>query len=78
MFGKAAYQEEETILHAGDTLLLFSDGVTEAVNPEGEDSVTSGSWTRCLRPRREEPEALLDILFRARRRSPVSRRRPMI
>jgi phosphoserine phosphatase RsbU/P len=28
---------EELVLEAGDLLALFTDGITEAVNPEGED-----------------------------------------
>jgi sigma-B regulation protein RsbU (phosphoserine phosphatase) len=63
MFGKAAYQEEETILHPGDTLLLFSDGVSEAVNPEGEEFGDQRLVDAMLESRREEPQALLDILF---------------
>ncbi len=34
---QAAYQESRIILNRGDTLVLFSDGVTEAVNPGDED-----------------------------------------
>jgi sigma-B regulation protein RsbU (phosphoserine phosphatase) len=33
----ATYQEERTRMEPGDVLVLYSDGVTEAVNPDGED-----------------------------------------
>lgn len=31
------YQEENILLEEGDTLLLFTDGITEAMNPHGEE-----------------------------------------
>jgi sigma-B regulation protein RsbU (phosphoserine phosphatase) len=30
------YQRQEMILHKGDTLFLYTDGVTEAMNEKGE------------------------------------------
>jgi sigma-B regulation protein RsbU (phosphoserine phosphatase) len=33
----ATYQESRVQLEPGDILVLFSDGVTEAVNPQDED-----------------------------------------
>jgi sigma-B regulation protein RsbU (phosphoserine phosphatase) len=33
----AQYQEAEVMLEPGDVLVLFSDGVTEAVDPEDHD-----------------------------------------
>jgi sigma-B regulation protein RsbU (phosphoserine phosphatase) len=33
----ASYQEERAWMEPGDVLVLYSDGVTEAVNPDGED-----------------------------------------
>jgi serine phosphatase RsbU (regulator of sigma subunit) len=33
----ATYQEERMRMEPGDVLVLYSDGVTEAVNPDGED-----------------------------------------
>lgn len=37
LFASARYERYETTLHAGDILVLYSDGVTEAMNPEGEE-----------------------------------------
>jgi len=33
----ASFQEETVTLHTGDTLLLYTDGVTEAINPQFEE-----------------------------------------
>src|SRR5262249_307327 len=33
----ATYQESRAVMHSGDVLVLFSDGVTEAPNPRGEE-----------------------------------------
>jgi phosphoserine phosphatase RsbU/P len=33
----ATYQEREASLQAGDVLVLFSDGVTEACDPDGQE-----------------------------------------
>lgn len=35
-FGDAAYEEESVTLRSGDTLVLYSDGVTDAESPSGE------------------------------------------
>jgi putative ABC transport system permease protein len=37
MFAQANYEETEVALHTGDVLIVFSDGVTEAHNPEEEE-----------------------------------------
>jgi sigma-B regulation protein RsbU (phosphoserine phosphatase) len=37
MFETAAYDQEALALQPGDTLVAFSDGITEAQNPGGED-----------------------------------------
>ena len=37
LFGAAPYGDEETQLEPGDVLVMFSDGVTEALNPAGEE-----------------------------------------
>jgi steroid delta-isomerase-like uncharacterized protein len=45
MFAEAAFEEETVVLRDGDTMILFSDGVTEACNAEeqefGDDRLTS-------------------------------------
>ncbi|MEZ5416815.1 MAG: SpoIIE family protein phosphatase [Vicinamibacterales bacterium] len=37
LFGGATYADEQTTLAPGDVLVMFSDGVTEALNPAGEE-----------------------------------------
>lgn len=37
LFGGATYSDEQTTLAPGDLLVVFSDGVTEALNPAGEE-----------------------------------------
>jgi sigma-B regulation protein RsbU (phosphoserine phosphatase) len=37
IFGDYEYQEETLQLEHGDTLLLYTDGVTEAINPREEE-----------------------------------------
>ena len=36
-FGASAFEEEVVFLQEGDVLVTFSDGVTEALDPEGEE-----------------------------------------
>jgi sigma-B regulation protein RsbU (phosphoserine phosphatase) len=63
MFGRAVYQEEEIRLEPGDTLLLFSDGMSEAVNPEGEEFGDERLVEAVRAARTEDPGKLLDLLF---------------
>jgi len=37
MFPEVSYDEASVELHAGDVLLVFTDGVPEAHNPENEE-----------------------------------------
>ena len=37
MFDVAAYDQETVVLNPGDTLVVFSDGISEAQNPAGEE-----------------------------------------
>lgn len=37
MFAQASYEEAEVELEAGDVLMAYSDGVTEAHNPDEEE-----------------------------------------
>jgi sigma-B regulation protein RsbU (phosphoserine phosphatase) len=64
MFGRAVYEEEEFRLEPGDTLLLFSDGMSEAVNPEGEEFGDDRLVESVRAGRAEDPGALLDFLFK--------------
>ena len=37
VFAEAVYQQSSVKLNAGDRLLLYTDGITEAHNPAGEE-----------------------------------------
>jgi sigma-B regulation protein RsbU (phosphoserine phosphatase) len=37
LFPHASYEQEELQLTAGDSLAVFSDGVSEALNPKGDE-----------------------------------------
>jgi sigma-B regulation protein RsbU (phosphoserine phosphatase) len=61
MFERAAYEEDEVILGPGDTLVLFSDGLSEAANLQdeefGEDRLMESIASEC----HLEPDALLEL-----------------
>lgn len=63
MFERAAYEEEEVTLAPGDTLVVFSDGLSEAVNAldeeYGEERLMSSVAAEC----QLEPDALLELLL---------------
>ena len=45
LFEHSGYTAAETMLHPGDTLVFYSDGITEAENPEGQPLEESGLET---------------------------------
>lgn len=49
----AAYSSRTLTLAAGDTLVLYSDGITEAENPQGEEYGTDRLLRVCARRRRQ-------------------------
>src|SRR5580658_932212 len=63
IFPATAFEEEELTLAPGDTLLLFSDGLSEAENSDleqfGEDRLVESMAGE----RHREPEALLEFLL---------------
>ncbi len=63
LFAGMDYEEEELTLSPGDTLLLFSDGLSEAENRKveefGEDRLVETMRRECHR----EPDALLEFLL---------------
>jgi serine phosphatase RsbU (regulator of sigma subunit) len=63
VFPEAAYESACVTMRAGDVLLLYSDGVTEARNPEGED-YGEEKLESFLRTHRElAPEAMVNRLI---------------
>ena len=51
------------LLASGDTLLLFSDGISEAANPEGEEFGDERLIQTLCGARELEADTLLDLLF---------------
>lgn len=63
LFQHAAYDEESLQLHPGDVLVVFSDGVSEALNAAGEEFGEDRILT-CLQPHlQDDPPALLARLL---------------
>jgi serine phosphatase RsbU (regulator of sigma subunit) len=66
MMAEQAYQARCTHLNAGDSLLVFSDGLPEALNPQGiafgENRVVAALKSAGLRSAVRSPEALLTKL----------------
>jgi sigma-B regulation protein RsbU (phosphoserine phosphatase) len=42
MFERSTFSEGQTLLNAGDQLVLYSDGITEAENPSGQPLEEAG------------------------------------
>jgi phosphoserine phosphatase RsbU/P len=63
LFEGASYEEETVTLTIGDWLIVYSDGVSEALSADGEEYGESRILT-CVRQNLDmEPQALLDSLF---------------
>jgi len=63
LFEAATFDQEEVLLDKGDLLLIFSDGVTEAMN-ESEEEFGDEFLVQCLRKRHsQEPQAILEELL---------------
>ncbi len=63
MFERAAYEEEEVTLAPGDTLLVFSDGLSEAANALDEEYGEDRLMASVAADHRLEPDALLELLL---------------
>jgi phosphoserine phosphatase RsbU/P len=63
LFEGATYEEETVTLDVGDWLIVYSDGVSEALSADGEEYGEARILT-CVRKNLDmEPQALLDSLF---------------
>jgi serine phosphatase RsbU (regulator of sigma subunit) len=63
LFDTASFEEETLTLEPGDLIVLFSDGVTEAMNAEGEE-FTDDRLIACANAHRgESPQQMLDALL---------------
>ncbi len=65
LFERAAFEEETVTLMPGDLIVAFSDGVTEAMNPDGEE-FTDDRLLACANAHRgRTPQQVLDALLAA-------------
>ena len=65
LFERAAFEEETVTLMPGDLIVAFSDGVTEAMNPDGEE-FTDDRLLACANAHRgRTPQEVLDALLAA-------------
>lgn len=65
LFEGATYDQHCTKLEPGDTLLLCSDGVIDARDPQGEDFTEQRLLAVCTAHAKASPDALLDRIFEA-------------
>jgi serine phosphatase RsbU (regulator of sigma subunit)/pSer/pThr/pTyr-binding forkhead associated (FHA) protein len=64
LFEEASYEEDAVQLETGDVLVTFSDGVTEALNPAG-DEFGDDRLVACVEARRgQPPQAILDHVLK--------------
>jgi phosphoserine phosphatase RsbU/P len=63
LFEGAAYEEETVTLESGDWLVVFSDGVSEAMSATGEEYGESRILTCVQKDLNREPQGLLEALF---------------
>src|SRR4051812_12367179 len=64
LFEHAAFEEETVRLESGDAIIAFSDGVTEALNPDGEEFGDARLLASIDAHRTESPQALIDGVLR--------------
>jgi serine phosphatase RsbU (regulator of sigma subunit)/pSer/pThr/pTyr-binding forkhead associated (FHA) protein len=63
LFEGATYEEETVTLDSGDWLIVYSDGVSEALSAEGEEYGEPRILACVRRNLAAEPQTLLDALF---------------
>jgi phosphoserine phosphatase RsbU/P len=64
LFEHAAFEEETVRLEPGDSIIAFSDGVTEALNPDGEEFGDARLLASIHAQRTASPQALIDGVLR--------------
>jgi sigma-B regulation protein RsbU (phosphoserine phosphatase) len=63
LFPSAEYSVQEIVLAPGETLVLFTDGIPEAINPQDEDYGLSRLEAICRENRREPVETLATAVW---------------
>jgi phosphoserine phosphatase RsbU/P len=64
MFDKSTYEAVETRIDPGDLLVLYSDGITEAENPDGEPFEESGLQGVIVHYRNASPAQLGTVILK--------------
>lgn len=65
MFDGSTYETHHTTLEPGDTLVVYSDGITEAEAPDGQPFEETGLQAVLAEHQREAPAAIGQAVFRA-------------
>jgi sigma-B regulation protein RsbU (phosphoserine phosphatase) len=63
LFDNASFEEETVSLEPGDLIIAFSDGVTEAMNPEFEEFTDERLLECATTHRGQTPQGVLDALL---------------
>lgn len=63
LFADSAYEEAVVHLQPGDTVIAYTDGVIEAVNPSGEEWGVEGIRKAAAESNEQEAEELVDAIF---------------
>ena len=63
LFEQATYEQETVTLQPGDLVILFSDGVTEAMNPVMDEFTDDRLLDCAIKHRGQTPQAVLDALL---------------
>ena len=63
LFDDASFEEETVTLQKGDLIIAFSDGVTEAMNPDSEEFTDDRLLACASAHRGEPPQQVLDALL---------------
>ena len=64
VFPESTYQEQTVALAEGDRLILYTDGITEAMSAQGEETATTESSRSRAGMATTRAQSLNDALFR--------------
>lgn len=63
LFTNSTYEEGALRLYPGDTVVAYTDGVIEAVNPSGEEWGVERVWKAAVESKAENADELVDAIF---------------
>jgi sigma-B regulation protein RsbU (phosphoserine phosphatase) len=63
LFADSTYEESTLHLQPGDTVIAYTDGVIEAVNPSGEEWGVEGIRKAAVESKARDAEELVDAIF---------------